>query len=149
MKSKITYTEQSVTDVFDKLCENNTELKHRFLNYLKQEYSNKNKRIYYVDITEISNYVIEKLAINETEKVSLIFIQAEEILNSCNEYIENIIVIGLFEGIQNTGKTNIYNGYNSFLKNTSKLKWGELIDSWEGIEWRKTEESQKILNKKQ
>ena len=65
-------------------------------------------------------------------------------------YVQELIVIGLFEGIQNIGGSEIdyYRSFDKWLKNNSLKAWRELIDFWEGDDWRKAAESKKILNKK-
>ena len=65
-------------------------------------------------------------------------------------YVQELIVIGLFEGIQNIGGSEIdyYRSFDKWLKNNSLKAWRELIDYWEKDDWRKTAESKKILNKK-
>ena len=63
----------------------------------------------------------------------------------------------MFEGIQNVGGPEIdyYNSFDLWLQPTSKKKWDELIDFWEGKEWRvpnkernrREKEVKNILNK--
>lgn len=70
----------------------------------------------------------------------MFFKKVEEILQTCDSEIENLIVIGLFESIQNIGgnQINYYSAYDKWLKPLSKSKWEALIDFWEGNHRRKS-----------
>jgi hypothetical protein len=110
-----------------------------FDNYLKEEYKNDNSiRLNYIDIAEISRLIIAKHEAGQTERFEMFFENVEEILKNCDPEIENLIVIGLFESLQNIGgrEINYYSAYDKWLKPVSKLKWFELIDFWEGKKWR-------------
>ncbi len=133
------YTESDIDKMFNKLISCDNELMLQFQKYIS-EYTDINDRLNYIDICEISRYIIDKVLKNETHMMPCIFDNVEDILNSCDDYIENLMVIGLFEGIQNIGgdKINYYFGFNKWLQPKSKLKWESLIDSWEGNDWRKT-----------
>jgi hypothetical protein len=132
------YTESNIDKIFSKLISSDNELKLQFEKYIS-EYADLNDRLNYIDICEISRYIIDKVLKGETQTLASIFDNVEDILNACDTYTENLIVIGLFEGIQNVGgsKIDYYFGFNKWLKPKSKLKWDALIDSWEGSDWRK------------
>ena len=133
------YIESDIDKMFNALISSDNELMLEFQKYIN-EYADINNRLNYIDICEISIYIIDKVLKGETQTLPAIFDNVEDILNSCDAYIENLIVIGLFEGIQNVGgsKIDYYFGFNKWLKPKSKLQWDTLIDSWEGSEWRKT-----------
>ena len=59
-------------------------------------------------------------------------------LQSCDNEVETLLVIGLFEDIQNIAgpEGNYYTGFNDWLSPLSKLNWERVIDFWEGIDWR-------------
>jgi hypothetical protein len=64
--------------------------------------------------------------------------KVEQILTNCDTEIESLIIVGLFEGIQNIGGSEIdyYFGFDNWLLPLSKIKWDNLIDSWEGTDWK-------------
>jgi len=132
------YTESNIDKIFSKLISSDKELKLQFEKYIS-EYADVNDRLNYNDICEISRYIIEKVLTGQTQTLASIFDNVEDILNSCDTYTDNLIVIGLFEGVQNLGgsKIDYYSGFNKWLRPKSKLKWDALIDAWEGGDWRK------------
>jgi hypothetical protein len=140
MNKTLQYTESEIDKIFGKLTSSDNDLKLQFEEYIRKEYADQSEKLNYMDICEISRYIIDKVLKSETQTLGGIFDNVEEILNSCDDYIENLIVIGLFEGIQNIGgsKIDYYFGFNKWLKPQSKLKWDALIDSWEGVDWRKS-----------
>ena len=133
------YIESDIDKMFSKLISSDNELMLQFQKYISED-ADINGRLNYIDICEISRYIIDKVLKGETQALAGIFDNVEDVLNSCDAYIENLIVIGLFEGIQNIGgfKIDYYFGFNKWLKPKSKLHWDSLIDSWEGSDWRKT-----------
>ena len=134
-------TQNIVNNIFERLISTDKALKDEFDNYIKEEYKNEqNERLNYLDIGEISRYLITKLKNGQTEMFHTFFEQVEIILEDCDPEVENLIVIGLFEGIQNIGgqEINYYSSFDKWLKPISKLKWDKLIDSWEGQDWRRT-----------
>jgi hypothetical protein len=137
--SNIKFTQLNIDNVFETLISTDKVLKAMFDNYIKEEYKEgKDERLNYFDIGEISRYLIDRLKNGQTEKFDTFFDEVENILNNCDTEIENLIVIGLFEGIQNIGgpEINYYTSFNKWLKPLSKSKWDKLIDFWEGKDWR-------------
>ena len=137
--SNIKFTQLNIDNVFETLISTDNVLKEVFDNYIKDEYKdNKDERLNYFDIAEISRYLIDRLKNRQTENFDAFFDAVENILNNCDTEIENLIVIGLFEGIQNIGgpEINYYTSFDKWLKPVSKLKWEKLIDFWEGKDWR-------------
>ena len=114
------------------------ELKADFNNYLMDEYNTlqfSEDRLLYMDIANIARFVIRKLKSNETECFENIFNTVELILKNSNVVTRNLIVVGLFESIQNVcGGHGIdyYKGFDKWLKPNSKWEWDGLITSWEG-----------------
>lgn len=89
----------------------------------------------YVNIGEIAHYIKERILSNKTDSFQSFFVQIEDILNNCDENIENFIVIGLLEVIQNVcGNNNInyHTGFDQWLKPSTKKHWDNLIFYWEG-----------------
>lgn len=130
--------------VLTELASVDTELKDYFKNYLHVEYKgDKAKWLDYIDIGIIARFIVDKLQAGQTEIFQSFFDKVEEILNECDTRIENLIVVGLFESIQNICGTNIdyHFVFNPWLGKLSKTKWDELIDTWEGNEWRSKHQS--------
>ena len=138
--SNIKFTQTNIDNVFETLISTDNVLKEVFDSYIKDEYKdNKDERLNYFDIAEISRHLIDRLKNRQTENFDIFFDAVENILNDCDTEIENLIVIGLFEGIQNKSgpEINYYTSFDKWLKPVSKAKWDKLIDFWEGKDWRK------------
>jgi hypothetical protein len=136
-KIEIKFTENNIEKLFDELFFDNTELKELYEIYSIEKHP-ENGITNYCDIEQISYYVVSKIINEQTQNLDKLFDKIENILNSCDNYVENLIVVGLFEGIQNLGKVEYHFGFNKWLKPISKLKWDKLIDFWEGEDWRKS-----------
>jgi len=97
-------------------------------------------RLDYFEIAEIARFLVEKIKAGQTSFFNDFFNQVELILSNCESYVEDLIVVGLFEGIQNIGGKDIdyHQGFDKWLRPVSKQKWVNLIDSWEGPSWRNT-----------
>ncbi|HLP65091.1 DUF7674 family protein [Flavobacterium sp.] len=149
-KTEIKYQQSDIEKVFQKLISNWNELTDFYNSEVKIEYDNQNDRLNYMDIGEISRFIVEKKKAEQTETFQIFFENVEEIMIYGEHYVKELIVIGLFEGIQNIGGTEIdyYNSFDKWLKPNSLKAWRELIDFWENEDWKKTLESEKILNKK-
>lgn len=115
------------------------ELKIAFKNYLHSEYKgDKTKQLDYIDIGVFASFIVDKLQAGQTEIFQLFFDKVETILDSCDANVNDLIVVGLFESIQNIcgTKTDYHYVFNDWLAQLSKTKWDQLIDTWEGKEWR-------------
>jgi hypothetical protein len=137
--SNIKFTQQNIDIFFETLISTDEILKEFFENYIKEEYKDdKDERFNYFDSGEISRHLIDRLKNGQTENFNFFFEAVENILNNCDTEIENLIVVGLFEGIQNIGgpEINYYTSFDKWLKPLSKSKWDKLIDFWEGKDWR-------------
>ncbi len=149
-KPVIKYYESDIEKVFQKLISDWSELTEFYNKEVKFDYDDPNDRLAYIDIGDISRFIVEKKNSGQTEKFEHFFENVEEIMIHGEHYVQELIVIGLFEGIQNIGGSEIdyYRSFDKWLKNNSLKAWRELIDFWEKDDWRKTSESEKILNKK-
>ena len=115
------------------------QLKKYFDEYLFEEYKNDfTSRLDYCDMAEISRFIVDRVRSKQDYFLKDLFVKVEQILLSCDTTVEELIVVGLFEGIQNIGGSEIdyYSGFDKWLLPTSKLKWDRLIDTWEGSDWR-------------
>ncbi|SJZ32022.1 DUF7674 family protein [Sediminibacterium ginsengisoli] len=124
----------SIDEVFKLLTQFNSDLNKFFAQYLQQEYSDLEKeRLYYLDIAEIGRFIISNIE-TKTHIFTNFFVQVELILSNCDTDIENLVVVGLFESLQNSssGKVDYHTYFDKWLLPVSKDKWNRLIDQWEG-----------------
>lgn len=149
-KPEIKYHESEIEQVFQRLISDWNELTDFYNKEVKFDYEDPSERLAYIDIGDISRFIVEKKRSGQTENFDTFFENVEEIVILGDDYVKNLIVVGLFEGIQNIGGSEIdyYQSFDKWLKNNSLKAWRELIDSWEGTDWKKSNESQKILNKR-
>ncbi len=130
----------NIDRVFSALVSVDEELKNYFNNYLRAEYDDSSsERVNYLDIAEISRFLIERIKTGQTFFFQDLFTQVEVIFSKCDSYVDELMVIGLFESIQNNcGHEGIdyHQGFNKWLSPVSKQKWDALIDFWEGKAWR-------------
>jgi hypothetical protein len=137
--SNTTFNKKEIDSVFELITSTDSQLKEYFDKYLFEEYSNDfSPRLPYLDISEISRFIVDKIKSKQPDFLSDLFIKVEQILSDCDKEVEDLIVVGLFEGIQNTGGSEIdyYRGFDKWLLPLSKVKWDNLIDTWEGTNWR-------------
>lgn len=112
-------------------------MKADFNNYLWDEYQDldfTDSRLPYIDISNMSRFVLWKLTSKDTSCFDTIFQYAEQILLKGTESTRNLIVIGFFEGIQNNAgwhKIDYYHGFDQWLQPKSKKAWNDLIKFWE------------------
>lgn len=140
-KIEIIFTENNIEKVFNELYSDNIELKKIFEIYLNEKHT-ENGITHYCDIEQISEYIVSKIINKETRNLDKLFDKIETILKSCDNYIENLIVVGLFEGIQNPGKVEYHFQFDKWLKPISKIKWYKLIEFWEGEDWKKNKKNE-------
>ena len=137
--SKATFNKLEIDKIFEVIVSVDIRLKEHFDKYLFEEYKNDfTPRLYYLDIGEISRFIVDKTRSHQDSFLKTLFIQIEQILLNCDTEVENLIIVGLFESIQNIGGSQIdyYYGFDNWLLPISKTKWDSLIDSWEGADWR-------------
>jgi hypothetical protein len=113
------------------------ELKADFNNYLLDTYQTleySNDRLAFPDIGNISRFIVWKFKSNDTNCFDKIFSSADLILKKGSETAQNLIIVGLYEGIQNIGgwhQVDYYKGFDKWLRPKSKIAWDDLIDFWE------------------
>ena len=111
------------------------DLTQQWESHISAEYQNyKEERLDYVDIGEIIRYIVEKKRRNDTSGFSDFFDRVETILIYGDDYMKELMIIGLLEGIQNLCgfEVNYKTGFNEWLKPETKKAWEELIQFWEG-----------------
>ena len=118
-----------------------SRLKKYYDDYMLEEYQGDiTERNSYYDIARIGDFIKEKYKLNDTENFNILFNNIEEILESCDQYVGELIVIGLFESLQNNwAEIDYYTGFNKWLKPLSKKDWHGLINFWEGKGWENKE----------
>jgi hypothetical protein len=80
------------------------ELKADFQNYLLDSYKTlefTDERLTYLDLTHIARFIVWKFKTNETIEFDKLFYNIEIIITKSNSRTRNLIIVGLFEGIQN------------------------------------------------
>lgn len=133
------FSQKHLDNVFLALTSTDEELKNHFDKYIHEEYDDEfSERLSYLDIGEIARFLVARIKAGQTSYFLDFFTQVEVILSKCDSYVSELIVIGLFESIQNnSGKeVDYYQGFDKWLKPISKKEWGCLIDFWEGKDWR-------------
>ena len=125
------YTETTIENVFQKLISGWDELSNFYHKEIKVHESD---RLAYIDMADIARFIVKKKKANETKHFSRFFENTEAILEQSDAYIQNLIVIGLFEGIQNIGGQEIAykTSYNEWLGPKSLKEWRKLINFWGG-----------------
>ncbi|MBX2980428.1 MAG: hypothetical protein KF905_14140 [Flavobacteriales bacterium] len=115
------------------------DIKANYNNYLLDSYktlSLKNDRLVYLDIGNFAQFIVWKFKSNETACFDRFFESAEVLLSNGDRSTQELIVVGLFEGIQNVGgwhNVDYYKGFDRWLRPQSKKAWDDLIEDWEGI----------------
>jgi uncharacterized protein YabN with tetrapyrrole methylase and pyrophosphatase domain len=128
------YSEASVEEVFQKLTSSHEELKKFYKNYAVEEYADGvfDDRMYYYDIARVAAFINKMFLNKQTADFPNLFKDIEQILTNSDQFIQNLMVVGLFEGMQNTPEINCYIDFNEWLQPESKKAWDDLIKFWEG-----------------
>lgn len=130
---ELRYHESDIENVFQKLILEWDELTDFYNKEVKFDYDDPGDRLAYIDIGDISRFIVEKKKSGQTKEFEKFFENVEEIMIYGDHYVRELIVIGLFEGIQNIGGSEIdyYRSFDKWLKNNSLKAWRELNDFWE------------------
>ncbi|NML65700.1 hypothetical protein HHL22_10835 [Hymenobacter sp. RP-2-7] len=136
----IEFSQGHINKVFVALTSTDEELRNYFSKYIHNEYDDDlSERLYYLDIAEIARFLVDKVEMEQTIFFQDLFAQIEVILSKCDSYVDELVVFGLFESIQNNCShraTDYYYSFDKWLHPISKQKWDGLIDRWEGEDWR-------------
>lgn len=149
-KTITTYGEANMESVFQKLIVGWPELADFYAREISPEPTSAD-RLPYVDMAEIVRFLVNKLKAEATDYFPTFFGNVEAILLHADESVRNLIIVGLFEDIQNIAGQEIdyHRAFNPWLGNSSLREWRALIDSWEGTDWKKSPEAERILNTRQ
>ncbi len=127
----------SKADCLDYISNSSKELRSDFLNYLLNDYADwtiAGERNEYLDVGNISAFIVLKVKLERTSYLEGIFSRCESLLSLDDRDITEFVVVGLFEGIQNIcgwHGVDYHKGFDSWLGPESKRAWDELIDFWE------------------
>ena len=131
MENSIPYTpfnKSNIEKVFQKLVSSDSDLQTFYDKYVAEIYEGDlSGRLIYIDIEEIADVIGEKLLLGNTENFEKLFTNIEEILEEGDDYVKNLIAIGLFEELQN----ETYKEYDQWLKPLSRKAWDYVIDYWQ------------------
>lgn len=127
------YIENNIDLVFEKLVSSYPDLKDYFERYQRNEFGDAfEERVSYYDIAMIGSYVKKEVISGEIKDMPKFFSAVEEILNNSDSYVQELIVIGLFESLQNDRSIDYHNAFNNWLGPKSSSAWKALIEFWEG-----------------
>lgn len=104
--------------------------KERYDNYAKD-------RLDFVDISCFTDYIINSCKNGQNESVLMIFFGVvEELFRNGNDYVINLIEVGLLEGIQNKASwekdVDIEKMLYSKLGSATRKSWDDLNAFWKG-----------------
>ena len=127
-----------INSVFVKLIENCSE----FVDLYNTEIKNQDpeERLAYIDIACFGRFIVEKTKNNDSLQFQQFFKNVEHVLTHGDKDVRDFIVVGLFESIQNNCASEIdyHRSFDTWLKNESLKEWRNLIDFWEGKNWRES-----------
>lgn len=142
----IKYRQADIEQVFQKLISGWSELTDYYNSQSKSYGDTLEDRLAYVDVGNISRFIVDKIQAGQTDNFEQFFENVEDIMIHGDHYVQELIVIGLFEGIQNNGgqEINYYHAFDQWLKDNSLKAWKAFIDFWEGNGWRSSTEENEI-----
>ena len=151
------YSESSVETVFEKISSSDGDLKNFYKNYLVEEYTDGvfDERMYYYDIARMAEFINKMYLNKQTANFPDLFKNIEEILTNSDQFVQELIVVGLFEDMQNTSEINYHKAFNEWLQPESKKSWNAVIRFWEGkngeknsAKWEKKQKKNQQKNQK-
>jgi hypothetical protein len=151
------YSEKSIEMVFQKIILSDEDLKSFYKRYLAEEYADGvfDERLYYYDIARIAEFINKMFLNKQIANFPDLFKNIEEILTNSDQFIQELIVVGLFEDMQNTSEINYHKAFNEWLQPESKKAWNEVIRFWEGKngeknsgKWEKKQKKKEKKNQK-
>lgn len=131
---KFPFSQHDLRHIFTALTSVDDTLFKYFEAYYENEYSGRESEEPYYDMSEISRHIVQRMRQNDEGFLPAFFNKVEYILNNCDGFTEELIVIGLFESLQ--GESGQYNYkyhtcFDQWLQPKSKKGWDDLIAYWE------------------
>jgi hypothetical protein len=122
----------TVDEAITLIVNSNPELKAYWDNTIDEEYEGayEENRQDLIDIITVVDYIIEKYRSNDTSDLSTVFANIEEAFQNPSFDAKELIVTGIFEGLQNScdmEQLDFRNGFDSWLGPKSKRAWEGLI----------------------
>ena len=120
-----------IDDALELLTSSLPDLKQRWDKYICTGYTDYHlERMVFVDIFELSVFLVERYAKGDTGDFHMLFDTLEMILGNCTTVTENLLVFGLINDIQRGCKLNGFNcwtGFDKWLGPVTKRKWDYLL----------------------
>lgn len=124
------YNIQQLNQVHASLISASPFLKEKWFEYLENNYSGeRQERLTYFDMMEISALVICLFQQKKSNELQLFFDHVEEILLDADEEVNNLMLAGLIEGIQQICRNENIDmrcEFDQWLSPVTKKNWDEL-----------------------
>ena len=139
MKQK-TYNINTLDTVFELLTSSSSYVKNNWEKYFKEEYINHKdrERLTYFDMMAISSFVIKLFQKKKHKELKSLFDAVEEILLDCDSEVQNLILAGLIEGIQQIcpyKKIDMRYEFDTWLSHLTNKNWDELTGFYNFERW--------------
>ncbi|MCS4303476.1 hypothetical protein [Chryseobacterium sp. BIGb0232] len=124
-----TYTINQIDAVFDLLVSDSSYLKKKWSKYYNKEYKDNCERLLYFDMMAVSAFIIVLFQKKKSKALQSFFDKVEIILNDADSEVENLILAGLIEGIQQIcpyKKIDMRYEFDSWLSPLTKKHWDKL-----------------------
>ncbi len=126
----------TIDEALDLLTNSIPDLRALWLDYLSEEYQNyATERLDFIDIGIIAKYIVDSIARQNINGFDDFFDTLESIFNNASKELENLMIVGLIEDIQNIcghRKIDYYKNFDEWLKPVTKTNWDAVIHFWEG-----------------
>jgi hypothetical protein len=128
---KQTYNINNIDAVFGLLISSSSYVKKNWDKYFTKEYINhqNSQRLMYFDMMAISSFTIALFHKKKQKDLKSLFDAVEEILHDCDSEVQNLILAGLIEGIQQQcqyKKIDMRHEFNTWLSPLTQQNWDEL-----------------------
>ena len=123
------HTLTGIDTVFELLAATSPDIKSGWEKHLTNYYKDNPERLLYFDMMEISAIVIRLFQHNKTKDLTLFFEAVEDVLKDCDTTVENLMLAGLIEGIQQIcpyQDIDMRTAFDSWLQPLTKKNWDEL-----------------------
>ena len=104
--------------------------------YLASEYpaDGQAERLPHVDIGELARHVVARARIGSTSELPGLFALVEGLYDRCGSELQNILTVGLLEGIQNNSLAQglDLSEFEPWLGNKTRAEWDYVVAFWQG-----------------